>query len=237
MKNLRWIIKEILPLWPRVCLALLLSALTVTSHIGLMATSSYLLARAALQPPIMDLMITIVGVRFFGISRAVFRYFERLVSHDVTFRVLSRMRMIVYKGIEPLAPARLKELRSGDLLSRIVGDVEVQQNLFLRVLAPPLVAVLVLLGYGGFLAYFNQGFTMILAAFFLAAGVALPLLVRALGKGIGQMKIQAKARMYTFILDSLQGMPEMLAFGQTGAVFQRIQEAQSELSHSERRMA
>lgn len=78
---------------------------------------------------------------------------------------------------------------------------------------------------------------MILAAFFLAAGVALPLLVRALGKGIGQMKIQAKARMYTFILDSLQGMPEMLAFGQTGAVFQRIQEAQSELSHSERRMA
>ncbi|WP_018213793.1 thiol reductant ABC exporter subunit CydC [Desulfitobacterium hafniense] len=237
MKNLRWIIKEILPLWPRVCLALLLSALTVTSHIGLMATSSYLLARAALQPPIMDLMITIVGVRFFGISRAVFRYFERLVSHDVTFRVLSRMRMIVYKGIEPLAPARLKELRSGDLLSRIVGDVEVQQNLFLRVLAPPLVAVLVLLGYGGFLAYFNQGFTMILAAFFLAAGVALPLLVRVLGKGIGQMKIQAKARMYTFILDSLQGMPEMLAFGQTGAVFQRIQEAQSELSHSERRMA
>lgn len=237
MKNLRWIIKEILPLWPRVCLALLLSALTVTSHIGLMATSSYLLARAALQPPIMDLMITIVGVRFFGISRAVFRYFERLVSHDVTFRVLSRMRMIVYKGIEPLAPARLKELRSGDLLSRIVGDVEVQQNLFLRVLAPPLVAVLVLLGYGGFLAYFNQGFTMILAAFFLAAGVALPLLVRALGRGIGQMKIQAKARMYTFILDSLQGMPEMLAFGQTGAVFQRIQEAQSELSHSERRMA
>lgn len=237
MKNLGWIIKEILPLWPRVCLALLLSALTVTSHIGLMATSSYLLARAALQPPIMDLMITIVGVRFFGISRAVFRYFERLVSHDVTFRVLSRMRMIVYKGIEPLAPARLKELRSGDLLSRIVGDVEVQQNLFLRVLAPPLVAVLVLLGYGGFLAYFNQGFTMILAAFFLAAGVALPLLVRALGKGIGQMKIQAKARMYTFILDSLQGMPEMLAFGQTGAVFQRIQEAQSELSHSERRMA
>ncbi|HHY25211.1 MAG TPA: thiol reductant ABC exporter subunit CydC, partial [Desulfitobacterium dehalogenans] len=66
MKNLGWIIKEILPFWPRVCLALLLSALTVTSHIGLMATSSYLLARAALQPPIMDLMITIVGVRFFG---------------------------------------------------------------------------------------------------------------------------------------------------------------------------
>ncbi|SHN65171.1 thiol reductant ABC exporter subunit CydC [Desulfitobacterium chlororespirans] len=237
MKNLGWIIKEMLPLWPRVCLALLLSALTVTSHIGLMATSSYLLARAALQPPIMDLMITIVGVRFFGISRAVFRYFERLVSHDVTFRVLSRLRMIVYEGIEPLAPARLKELRSGDLLSRIVGDVEVQQNLFLRVLAPPLVAVLVLLGYGGFLAYFNQGFTMILAAFFLAAGVVLPLLVRALGKGIGQMKIQAKAKMYTFILDSLQGMPEMLAFGQTEAVLQRIQEAQNELSHSERRMA
>lgn len=237
MKNLGWIIKEILPFWPRVCLALLLSALTVTSHIGLMATSSYLLARAALQPPIMDLMITIVGVRFFGISRAVFRYFERLVSHDVTFRVLSRIRVIVYKGIEPLAPAHLQEWRSGDLLSRIVGDVEVQQNLFLRVLAPPLVAVLVLVGYGSFLGRFNLGFTYILAAFFLAAGVVLPLLIRIIGRGIGLLKIQAKAKIHTLVLDSLQGMPEMLAFGQKGAHFLRIQGAQKELSMSDRKMA
>lgn len=237
MKSLGWIIKEILPFWPRVCLALLLSALTVTSHIGLMATSSYLLARAALQPPIMDLMMTIVGVRFFGISRAVFRYFERLVSHDVTFRVLSRIRVIVYKGIEPLVPTQLQDMRSGDLLSSIVGDVEVQQNLFLRVLAPPLVAVVVLVGYGSFLGRFNLGFTYILAAFYLAAGVVLPLLIRTIGRGIGLLKIQAKAKIHTFVLDSLQGMPEMLAFGQTGDLFLRIQGAQKELSLSDRKMA
>ncbi|MGE4272259.1 MAG: thiol reductant ABC exporter subunit CydC [Desulfitobacterium sp.] len=237
MKNLAWIIKEIIPFWPRVCLALLLSALTVTSHIGLMATSSYLLARAALHPPLMDLMVTIVGVRFFGISRAVFRYFERLVSHDVTFRVLSRIRVIVYEGVEPLIPAYLKDLRKGDLLSRIVGDVEVQQNLFLRVLAPPLVAVLVLLGYGGFLANIDLGFAYVLAAAFLASGVALPLLIRALARGIGQRKVQAKAKMHIYILDVLQGMPEMLAFGQSKAMGQRIQKTQSELSQSDRQMA
>ncbi|MGI1658780.1 MAG: thiol reductant ABC exporter subunit CydC [Desulfitobacterium sp.] len=237
MKNLAWIIKEIIPFWPRVCLALLLSALTVTSHIGLMATSSYLLARAALHPPLMDLMVTIVGVRFFGISRAVFRYFERLVSHDVTFRVLSRIRVIVYEGVEPLIPAYLKDLRKGDLLSRIVGDVEVQQNLFLRVLAPPLVAVLVLLGYGGFLANIDLGFAYVLAAAFLASGVALPLLIRALARGIGQRKVQAKAKMHIYILDMLQGMPEMLAFGQSKAMGQRIQKTQSELSQADRQMA
>ncbi|AGA68553.1 cysteine export CydDC family ABC transporter permease subunit/ATP-binding protein CydC [Desulfitobacterium dichloroeliminans LMG P-21439] len=237
MKNLGWIIKEIIPFWPRVCLALLLSALTITSHVGLMATSSYLLARAALHPPLMDLMVTIVGVRFFGISRAVFRYFERLVSHDVTFRVLSRIRVIVYEGIEPLLPAYLKDLRKGDLLSRIVGDVEVQQNLFLRVLAPPLVAVLVLIGYGGFLAHIDLGFTYILAAVFLTAGVALPFLIRIIGQGIGQRKVQAKAKMHTFVLDMLQGMPEMLAFGQTQAMVRKIREAQNDLSQSDRKMA
>lgn len=237
MKDLWWIIREVFPYWPRACLAVVLSALTVTSHIGLMATSSYLLARAALQPPIMDLMITIVGVRFFGISRAVLRYAERLVSHDVTFRVLGRIRVKIYEGIEPLVPAHLKELRSGDLLSRIVGDVEVQQNLFLRILAPPLVAALILLGYGIFLAQYNQGFAYILAACFLLAGLVLPFFVRLLGRGMGELRVQAKAKLHTSVADSLLGMSEMLSFGQKGTIMQKVQEAQKELSQADRRAA
>lgn len=237
MKDLRWIIREILPFWPRILLALLLSTMTISSHIGLMATSSYLLARAALHPPILDLMVTIVGVRFFGIARAVFRYLERLVSHDLTFRVLSRLRVLVYQRIEPLAPAHLIDFRSGDLLSRIVGDVEVQQNLFLRVLAPPMVAILVLIGYGGFLAGFDQRLSFILAGFFLAAGVVIPFLIRAISRGAGSQRVSAKARLHTLILDLLQGMPEILIFGQSEIILQRVQGAQKELSQADRKLA
>lgn len=237
MKDLRWIVREILPFWPRIMLALLLSTLTISSHIGLMATSSYLLARAALHPPILDLMVTIVGVRFFGITRAVFRYLERLISHDLTFRVLSRLRVLVYQRIEPLAPAKLIDFRSGDLLSRIVGDVEVQQNLFLRVLAPPMVAILVLVGYGGFLAGFDQRFSFLLAGFFLAAGVFIPCFIRALTRGAGSQRIKAKARLHTIILDLLQGMPEILTFGQSGTILQNVQGVQRELSQADRKLA
>lgn len=237
MKGLRWILKEILPFWPRILLALLLSTLTISSHIGLMATSAYLLARAALHPPVLDLMVTIVGVRFFGISRAVFRYFERIVSHDLTFRVLSRLRVVVYQGIEPLAPARLLDYRSGDLLSRIVGDIEVQQNLFLRVLAPPLVAILVLIGYGGFLAGFDQRFAWILAGFFLLAGVFIPMTIQRFSRGVGRKRIQGKAKLNTLVLDLIQGMTEVLIFSQVEVYQQTIRDTQEDLSTTERRHA
>lgn len=236
MRNSWWLIKEIIPFWPRAVLALLLSALTVSSHIGLMATSSYLLARAALQPHIMDLTLTIVGVRFFGIARAVFRYFERLVSHDVTFRILSRIRVMVYQGVEPLGSS-LEGMRSGDLLSRIIGDVEAQQNLFLKVLIPPAVAILVLLGYGVFLGSYDQGFAYILAASFLAIGVGLPWLVRLLSKNIGTMRVEGKASLHTAMLDVFEGMTEVLVFGQTKNMLGRIEKAQEKLSISDRKIA
>ena len=131
------------PFAGRMVLAALLGFATIGSSIGLMSTSGYLIARAALRPSIAELQIAIVGVRFFGIARGGFRYLERLVSHDVTFRLLARLRVWFYRALEPLAPARLTQLRSGDLLARIVSDIETLENLYLRVLAPPLVALLV----------------------------------------------------------------------------------------------
>lgn len=231
MKNSRWLLKELLPFWPRAALALLLSALTVSSHIGLMATSSYLLARAALQPHIMELTLTIVGVRFFGIARAVFRYFERLVSHDVTFRILSRLRVMVYEGVEPLGS--LQSLRSGDLLSRIIGDVESLQNYFLKVLLPPLVAIVVLLGYGIFLGSYDQGFAYILAGAFLAIGLLLSWVIRILGRNVGTMRVEGKGALHTAILDALQGMTEILTFGQTKRSLESVAKAQEQLNTSD----
>ncbi|AET67605.1 cysteine export CydDC family ABC transporter permease subunit/ATP-binding protein CydC [Desulfosporosinus orientis DSM 765] len=237
MKGKTWLIPMLLPHWRRVFLALLLSTLTVTSHIGLMATAAYLLARAALHPPVLDLMVTIVGVRFFGITRAVSRYVERYVSHDVTFRILSEIRVKFYQSIEPLAPARLRNLRSADLLRRIVADVETQQNLFLRVLAPPLVAVLVLTGYGLFLARFDLRFSAILAAGFLMAGLIIPWIFHILSKGIGGRVIALKAKLMVRVADGLMGITELIAYGQAESYLKDVREINEQLRKEQRRSA
>ena len=90
---------------------------TIGSSIGLMSASAYIIASAALQPSIAVLQVPIVGVRFFGLACGVFRYLERLVSHNVTFQILSDLRVSFYRALEPLAPARLQRYSSGDLLT------------------------------------------------------------------------------------------------------------------------
>ncbi|HYO87650.1 MAG TPA: amino acid ABC transporter ATP-binding protein, partial [Candidatus Limnocylindrales bacterium] len=125
------------PFAGRMALAVLLGTLTIGSSIGLMAASAWLISRAAQQPSIADLSVVVVAVRAFGISRGVLRYLERLVSHDTTFRLLANLRVRLYAAVEPLAPARLTQLRSGDLLTRFVEDVDALQNVYLRALAPP----------------------------------------------------------------------------------------------------
>src|SRR5574341_719942 len=141
--------------WRWVALSVLLGSLTIGSNVALMGTSAWLIASAALHPSIAELQVAIVGVRFFGISRAAFRYLERLVSHNVTFRLLARLRVWFYERLEPLAPARLMEYRAGDLLARIVADVETLENFYVRVVAPPLTALVVALCGSLFLASFE----------------------------------------------------------------------------------
>jgi len=145
MKRILWrLVKLAAPFKGWMALATLLGFATVGSNVGLMATAAFIIAKAALHPSIADLQVAIVGVRFFGIARGVFRYLERLVSHSVTFRLLARLRVWFYQALEPLAPARLIQYRSGDLLSRVVADIETLEHFYGRVIAPPVVA-----GLGG----------------------------------------------------------------------------------------
>jgi ATP-binding cassette subfamily C protein CydC len=110
---------------------------TIGSGIGLMSLSAWIIARAALHPSIAVLQVAIVGVRFFGYRARRVRYCERVVSHQTTFRLLSRLRVWFYERVEPLAPARLEQYHSGDLLSRISADIDTLENFYLRVLARP----------------------------------------------------------------------------------------------------
>lgn len=210
------------PYWKEMLGAALLGFLTVVSNIGLMALSALLIARAAMHPPVSELMVAIVGVRFFGISRAIFRYLERYVSHDVTFRILARLRVSFYRAIEPLAPARLMEHRSGDLLSRVVADVETLQNFFLRVLAPPLVAAMVLALVSGFLARFELKLAYAVAALFLAAGIGVPLGMRVMSRGMGRRAVEVRSSLNAHLVDSIQGIRDILAFGQSRRQQERV---------------
>ncbi|TKV60247.1 thiol reductant ABC exporter subunit CydC [Nakamurella flava] len=127
----------------RLVLAAFLGALASGCAVALMAASAWLIARAAQQPPVLYLLVAVTGVRAFGIGRGVFRYLERLVSHDAAFRVLGRLRERLMAQLARLAPAGLPVWRRGDLLARLVDDVQDTGDAFLRGLLPIAGAVLV----------------------------------------------------------------------------------------------
>ena len=218
-------------------LATLLGLATIASSVGLMATSASLIAHAALRPPIAELSVAIVAVRLFGIARGVFRYAERIVSHEVTFRLLARLRTWFYAAIEPLAPARLMAYRSGDLLARVVADVETLDNLYLRAIAPPAVAVLAVGGAVLLLARADVRLGGALLVFLVLAGVGVPLLAWWVGRRPGQDLVRVRAALHAALVDGVQGLPELLIFGQARRHLAHIGGLRSELAGSQTRMA
>ncbi len=237
MKTLRRLLGFVLPAWRWLLLSVGLGSVTIASSIALLATSAYLISAAALHPSIAELQVAIVGVRFFGLSRGVFRYLERLSSHETTFRLLGRLRVWFYDALEPLAPAGLGGERSGDLLSRFLADIETLENFYVRVLAPPLVALVVVVGSGLFMAGFDVRLSAILLATLLLVGVGLTWLSLALGRGPGQVMVKAKANLQSDLVDTLQGLPDLLVYDGLPAHLERIQTSQSIFQHAQSRMS
>jgi thiol reductant ABC exporter CydC subunit len=208
------LLKLTAPFAGRMALATLLGVATIASSVGLMTTSAYIIARAALRPSIAELQVAIVGVRFFGIARGGFRYLERYLSHQVTFRLLARLRVWFYTALEPLAPARLLHYRSGDLFSRITADVETLEDFYLRVLAPPAIAFLIVLLVVSFVGSFDPALGGALLFFLLLAGVALPILTRALSRRAGRQMVRVRTDLNSVVADGIQGVADLLAYGQ-----------------------
>jgi ATP-binding cassette subfamily C protein CydCD len=199
--------------WNWVALSVLLSTLTIGSSVALIGTSAWLISTAALHPSVADLGVSVVGVRFFGITRGLFRYLERLVSHDVTFRLLARLRVWFYEKLEPLAPARLMEYKSGDLLARVIGDVETLENFYVRVISPSLTAILIGLLVSVFFASFYLPIALVLIGFFLILGLILPILSQVISRVPGQKLITQRADIQSQLVDGIQGLADLLAFG------------------------
>ena len=149
----------------RLALSVLLAAGATGAAIALLATSGYLISRAAQRPMIISLMVTIVAIRAFGIARATLRYAERLASHDLALRQLARLRIGFFTALAPLVPGQLRGATRGDLLARFVGDVDTLQDVYLRVLIPTLVALVVVLGaaFAGWVMLGTVGLALLLA--------------------------------------------------------------------------
>jgi len=223
--------------WHRVALSTLIGSVTIGSSVALMGTSAWLISTAALHPSIADLGVSVVGVRFFGITRGISRYFERLVSHDVTFRLLSRLRVWFYEKLEPLAPARLMEFRAGDLLARIIGDVETLENFYVRVVSPPLTAIVVGLFTSIFLASFHLPLAPVFLIFFISLGLVLPALAQIISRQPAEQTICLRADLHTRLVDGIQGMADLLAYGCTDERLTQISTIGLDYGNAQRRMA
>lgn len=154
-------------------LGLIVSGLQGLSAVALLAASAWLISRAAEQPPVMYLMIAVVGVRGFALGRAGFRYGERLMLHDAAFRKLSEIRPKIFEKLIPFLPAGLGAERRGDTITRVGADVDELQNLPLRVISPifqsALVSVFAVIGLGLLLPSAAVALLLfLLAAFFFA---------------------------------------------------------------------
>jgi ATP-binding cassette, subfamily C, bacterial CydC len=222
---------------PRVALAATLGALTVLFGAGLMATAGYLISRASERPAILSLTVAIVGVRFFGLARPLTRYLDRLASHDLALRVLGRVRVRVYGQIEPLAPAGLEGYRHGDLLARMVADVDALQNLHLRAVGPPLVALLAGVVAVGVAAAFLPAAGLVLAAGLVAGGVAVPALAGWLGRRGGRRQAAARGELSAEFVEVLRAAPELVAYGSASAAQARVRAADGALVRLARRDA
>ncbi|MEU1074516.1 MULTISPECIES: thiol reductant ABC exporter subunit CydD [unclassified Streptomyces] len=221
----------------RLVLALVLGALALGSAVGLMGVSGWLISRASEQPPVLYLMVAVTATRAFGIGRAVFRYAERLVSHDAVLRMLAEVRVAVYRGLERIAPAGLRSARRGDLLSRLVSDVDELQDYWLRWALPAAVAAVVSVAGAGFTAWLLPEAGLVLAIGLLVAGVAVPMVSGACARRAERQLASARGLLATRVADLLTGTGELTVAGALGRRTREVKDADSVLTRIASRTA
>ncbi len=197
----------------RLLLAALLGSFAIVCSIGLLATSGFLIVRAAEMPAVLQLTVAIVAVRFFGTFRAAARYGERLTSHDLAFRQLADLRRSFFEALRPLVPASLPGLRGGDILSRFVADVDTLQDLYLRVLLPPLIAVLAVVAAVVTAALVLPAAAVVLLCALLAGGTVVPVVSAAVAGSAGRRQAVERARLSIELLEALDGAAELAVLG------------------------
>ena len=195
-------------------LGLLLMILGLGSSMALLTVSGWFLAATAIAGlgTLFNFFYPSASVRGLAIGRTVARYFEKLVTHDATFRILAKLRVQVFSKIIPLSPAVLNRYRNSDLLNRLVSDVDTLDSLYLRLLAPFFSAVFVITAMTIGLSFINVPLALGLGAFLLLLLIAIPTIFYRLGQQFGERLIQTRAAYRTQFLEFIQAQAELLLF-------------------------
>jgi thiol reductant ABC exporter CydC subunit len=211
--SLRRLLPAERPVRRTMALAVLAGTATICFGVGLFATAGWLIARAAEHPAISTLSLAVVAVRGFGVGRATFRYLERLLTHDGAFRALAEVRPRIYARLAQLAPTGLGRYRSGDLLARLVGDVDAVQDLLVRGLTPTATAALAGTATTVFTAFLSVPAAVVLGLGLLVAGAGVPALVALLGRRSGPARTDARAELSASAAAAVDGAADLLAYG------------------------
>jgi thiol reductant ABC exporter CydC subunit len=207
------------------------------ASVGLMATAAWLISRAALHPPVLHLMVAIVAVRAFGISRGVLRYVERLAGHDAALRALGALRVRLFTELERLAPAGLAAYRRADLVQRMVSDVDAVLDMLTRVVLPYAVALLVGAGSVALVGALSPAAGIALAAGLIVVGVLVPLLQRSAARRADGRLAPLRGDLATGTVDLLHGLDDLVAYGADQSRLDRIAEVDGRLRRTEQRSA
>ena len=195
-------------------LGLVLMILGLGSSMGLLTVSGWFLAATAIAGlgTLFNFFYPSASVRGLAIGRTVMRYFEKIVTHDATFRILSKLRVQVFEKIIPLSPAVLNRYRNSDLLNRLVSDVDTLDSLYLRLLAPFFTAAFVIIAMTIGLSFVNIPLALGLGLFLLILLMIIPTVFYRLGQEFGERLIQARATYRTQFLEFIQAQAELLLF-------------------------
>ena len=203
-------------------LAGVLGALASASAVALMGASAWLISRAAEMPPVLTLTVAAVTVRFLALSRAIFRYIERLVGHDAAFRGLTQLRVVVYRNLERLAPNGLAAFGRGDLLARLVADVDAALDLPLRVVLPWMQAALVATATAVYLMWLLPASGLVVGLLALVALAVTPWIAARIARSAEARMAPAKAELSATVVRALDATPEITAFGAGAGATDRV---------------
>jgi ATP-binding cassette subfamily C protein CydC len=215
----------------------LLGTLSAVSAIALLAASAHLITHAAEQPPILFLTLSMVGVRAFALARAFFRYLERLASHDAAFRQLAVVRTELYRRLVRVAPAGLGRVDRGDLLSRMVSDVDALQDLPLRVVQPLVVSGVASVAAVGGVAFFSPRAALVLAAGLAVAFVVGCVSADALARRSERALADRRGALAGAVLDTVQNLDVLVAFDAVDGQLDRVSRLDDDLRAAARRRA
>ena len=228
------------PYWGWMALGILVSFITLISNVGLLALSGWFIAAMAIAGVAgvdMNYFTPSASIRGLAIARIVSRYGERVITHEATFRLLAQLRRWFYEKLEPLSPAVLQTYKSGDLLSRIRADIDTLENFYLRILSPLIVAAIGTLVFVLFLHQYNPLLALVEFLLLFVAGVLLPILVNRLSKEPGERSIETASELRSNVVDSIQGMGELLIYGAHSKQTEKLMQITDVLLEDQKSMA